>query len=142
MRKAKFGIRNSKFSRGAALMLALWALFLVSAMIITWALDIHSQLTLSGNANRTLEAEALACSGAEIATHPAVSPGSPNLQGKIDNRRSYDARITGEGGRLNLNWLVAGEDPRRGDIFWRHFVKKSNELKDPDGVMEAVPDLG
>src|ERR671935_2206244 len=135
MRKAKFGIRNSKFSRGAALMLALWALFLLSAMIITWALDIHSQLTLSGNANRTLEAEALACSGAEIAIHPAVSPGSPNLQGKIDNRRSYDARITGEGGRLNLNWLVAGEDPRRGENFGGFFGKKRNEVKNPEWEM-------
>ncbi|HET9419356.1 MAG TPA: hypothetical protein VFO30_08445 [Chthoniobacterales bacterium] len=121
-------------------MLALWALFLLSAMIISWALDIHSQLTLSGNANRTLEAEALACSGAEIATHPAVNPGSPNLQRKIDNRKSFDARITGEGGRLNLNWLLAGEDLNRVDILRRYLDNKGIELNDRDAMMDALLD--
>src|ERR1035441_9890184 len=66
-------------SRGAALMLALWALFLLSALVISWALDIDSRLTLSGNANRVLEAEALACSGAEVALHPLIKPDSLNL---------------------------------------------------------------
>src|SRR5213596_3824918 len=65
-------------SRGAALMLALWALFLLSAMVISWALDINSRLTLSGNANRVLGAEAMASSGADVALHPSIAPGSPN----------------------------------------------------------------
>ena len=55
-------------------MLALWALFLLSAMIITWTLDIDGRITLSGNANRALEAVAMACSGSEVALHPAVQP--------------------------------------------------------------------
>ena len=93
---------------GAALMLSLWALFLLSAMVISWALDIDSRLTLSGSANRVLEAEAMACSGAEVALHPKREADSPNLRRRINARESYEARITGEGGRLNLNWLVAG----------------------------------
>src|SRR5204863_6315587 len=104
-------------SRGAALMLALWALFLLSVMVISWALDINSRLTISGNVNRILEAEAMACSGAEVALHPRVKPSSPNLVRRIDDRQSYEARITGEGGRLNLNWLVAGEQPQRLEIL-------------------------
>jgi len=136
----KSKIRSFKPTSGAALMLALWALFLLSAMIVSWVLDINSQLTLSGNANRTLEAEALACSGAEIATNPAVNPGSPNLQRKIDNRKSYDAQITGEGGRLNLNWLLAGEDPNRVDILRRYLDNKGIELNDRDAMMDALLD--
>ena len=62
-------------------MLALWALFVLSAMVISWALDINSRLTLNGNASRVIEAEAMACSGSEIALHPAVKPGSPVLRG-------------------------------------------------------------
>ena len=53
-------------------MLSLWALFLLSALIINWALDIDSRIALTGNASRTLEAEAVACSGAEIALDPDV----------------------------------------------------------------------
>ena len=110
--------RNST-RRGAALMLALWALFLLSAMVITWTLDIDGRITLSGNANRALEAVAMACSGSEVAMHPATNPGSPALQGRVSNHQSYAARITGEGGRLNLNWLVAGENPQRLDLLRR-----------------------
>src|SRR5207247_3560752 len=87
-------------SRAAALMLALWALFLLSAMLISWALDIDSRLTLSGNANRVLEAEAMACSGAEVALHPNIKPDSLNLSRQINRQKNYHATITGERGRL------------------------------------------
>ena len=56
-------------------MLSLWALFLLSGMVISWALEIDSSLAMNSNANRVLEAEAMACSGSEIALHPAVRPG-------------------------------------------------------------------
>ena len=76
-------------------MLSLWALFLLSALIINWALDIDSRIVLSGNASRTLEAEAAACSGAEIALNPQVEAGDAVLKGSLGNRQSFDARITG-----------------------------------------------
>ena len=75
----KIGLRLPEKARGAALMLALWALFLLSAMVISWALDIDAQLSMSGGANRILEAEAMASSGAEIALHPAIKGDSSNL---------------------------------------------------------------
>jgi len=54
-------------------MLSLWALFLLSVMVISWALDIDSRLALSGNANRVLAAEAMASSGADVALHPNIT---------------------------------------------------------------------
>src|SRR3712207_9071351 len=87
--------------RGAALMLALWALFVLSAMVIAWALDINTRLTLNGDASRVIEAQAMAASGSEIALHPSVNAGSPLLRGGSGNK-SYEARITGEGGRLKI----------------------------------------
>src|SRR5437016_14235606 len=105
-RKLKIENRKSKLASGAAIMLALWALFLLAAMVISWALDIDSRFTLSANANRRLEAAAMACSGAEVALHPLVKAGSPNLRRQIAGRQSYEARITGEDGRLDINWIV------------------------------------
>ncbi len=78
-------------------------------MVISWAVEIDSRLALSGNANRVLEAEAMACSGSEVALNPIIKPGSPNLRRQMEGRQSYEARITGEGGRLNVNWPVANE---------------------------------
>src|SRR5438477_9685877 len=91
---------------GAALMLSLWALFLLSAMVISWAIDIDSRLVISGDANRALEAEAMACSGAEIAMS-SVKPGSPLLRGGLARGQTFETRITGEGGRLNINRIAA-----------------------------------
>lgn len=131
---------NSKSISGAALMLALWALFLLSAMIISWALDIDSRLALSGNANRVLAAEAMAASGAEVALHPSIAPGSPNLHRQMGDRESYEVGVTGEGGRLNLNWLTAGEDPTRVGILRRYLEFKGVELNDRDTMIDSLLD--
>ena len=132
--------RRTKFVSGAALMLTLWALFLLSAMVISWALDIDSRLTLSGDANRGLAAEAMAASGAEVALHPSVKPSSPNLHRALGAREGYDVRITGEGGRLNLNWLTAGEDPIRLEILRKYLELKGVDLNERDGMMDALLD--
>lgn len=140
---SRFEIRDSKFrarARGAALMLALWALFLLSALVISWALDIDSRLTLSGNANRVLEAEALACSGAEVALHPLIKPNSPNLSHRVPPRGSYEVRMTGEGGRLNLNWLLAGEDPTRLEILRKYLELKHIDLNERDRMIDCLLD--
>jgi hypothetical protein len=121
-------------------MLSLWALFLLSAMVMSWALDIDSRLTLSGNANRVLAAEAMASSGAEVALHPSVVPGSPNLRQKMGDRDSYEVRIVGEGGRLNLNWLTAGEDPVRVGILRKYLELKGVDLNERDVMMDSLLD--
>ena len=127
-------------SRGAALMLSLWALFLLSAMVISWALEIDTRLAIAGKENRVLEAEAAACSGSEVALHPAIKPDSPNLVGQVGSRGTYEAHITGEGGRLNLNWLVAGEDPTRLGILRRYLEIKGYDLNERDHMIDCLLD--
>ncbi|HEY6205422.1 MAG TPA: hypothetical protein VIW21_04580 [Chthoniobacterales bacterium] len=136
----KSEIRNPQSNSGAALMLALWALFLLSALVIAWALEIDSRLSLSGLADRRFEAEALACSGAEVAMHPSVQPDSPNLSRKIDNRKSYQVQMTGEGGRLNLNWLIAGEDPTRLGILRSYLTNKGYEVNELNHMIDCLLD--
>ena len=136
----------SRFKRksttsGAALMLSLWALFLLSAMVISWALDIDSRLILSSQANRNLEAEAMACSGAEIALHPNVRPGSPLLHGSFGTGKKFETRVTGEGGRLNLNWLVAPpENQQRIELLRRYLEVKGVDLNERDRMIDCLLD--
>jgi len=133
-------MRRSTSRGAAALLLSLWALFLLSAMLMSWALDIDSRLAVSGTENRILEAEAMAASGAEVAMHPAIRPGSRNLQGRLGPGQSYDARLTGEGGRLNINWLVAGENPLRIEML-RHYLEiKGVELNERDRMIDCLLD--
>jgi general secretion pathway protein K len=125
---------------GAALMLALWALFLLSALIINWALDIDSRITLTGNASRALEAEAAACSGAEIALDPNVDAGDIVLHGSLGARQTYEARMTGEGGRINLTWIVAGENPQRIEVLRRYLEEKGVELNQREQMIDCLLD--
>ncbi len=122
-------------------MLALWALFLLSAMVIAWALDIDSQIALSSNSNRVLEAEAMASSGAEVALDPQVQAGSSVLHGSLGKNQSYDVRIVGEGGRLNLNWIVSGEDPQRLSILRKYLENKGIDINELDHMMDCLLDF-
>jgi hypothetical protein len=133
-------VRGQKNKSGAAIMLALWALFLLSALVISWALDINTRMALSGEGTRMLKAEAVACSGAEVALNPTIKPRSPNLNGSLDGGATYKARITGEGGRLNLNWLVAGEDPRKLEILRQYLQNKGIDLNERDTMVDALLD--
>lgn len=131
---------TSKPDQGAALLLALWALFLLSAMVITWALNINSRLTSSSNANRVVEAEAMASSGADIALNPTIKPDSRNLHMKFAGGERFDVQMTGECGRLNLNFLMQGEDPTKLAILRQYLSLKGIELNDLDLMMDALLD--
>jgi general secretion pathway protein K len=125
---------------GAAIMLALWALFLLSAMVISWALEINSRLTVSGGASRDLEAEAMAASGTAMAMQPVVEPGSSLLRRSLARNQSYEARMTGEGGRLHLNWILSGEDPKRLGILSQYLEIKGIDLNERDRMMDTLLD--
>ena len=134
-------ITNAARARGAAILLSLWALFLLSAMVISWALDIDTRLTNSGNAHRVIEATAMAASGAEIAFHPAVKPGAPVLKGGFGPNQSFEARITGEGGRINLNWLVAPPaNPVRLEFLRKFLEVKGVDLNERDHMIDCLVD--
>jgi general secretion pathway protein K len=125
-------------------MLALWALFLLSGMIISWTLDINTRLTISGSANRLLEAEAMACSGAEVAMHPAAKPGIAALRGSFAPNQSYEAHITGEAGRLNINKIAAAamadpHSPSR-ELLRKYLEVKGIDLNERDQMIDTLLD--
>src|SRR5881275_497130 len=125
---------------GAALLLSLWALFLLSAMVIAWALSINSRLTVSSNANRALAAEAMAASGADVALCREIKPSSPNLHRQMGAAEGYDVQMTGECGRLNLNFLTQGEDPNKLRVLRQYLTLKGIDLNDLDVMMDSLLD--
>jgi hypothetical protein len=133
------GLRYNR-RRGAALMLSLWALFLLSAMVISWALNIDARIIMSGHANRNLEALAMACSGAEIAMSPNAKPGLPALEGGFGRDQRYEARITGEAGRINIKWLLTGEKPEHLELLRRYLEIKGIDLNERDQMIDTLLD--
>ena len=137
-------IRKKGRRRAAAIMLALWALFLLSGMIISWAMDINTRLTISSAANRVLDAEAMACSGVEVAMHPFAKPGLAALHGSFVPNESYEARITGEAGRLNINKILAAgmADPNSPflELLRKYLEVKGVDLNERDEMIDTVLD--
>ena len=133
--------RSCKRDSGAALLLALWALFLLAGVVFAWALNINSRLTVSATANRVLSAEAMASSGAEVALNPTIKPASANLHKKMGNE-SYDVEMTGECGRFNLNLLAPGgvENPVLVAALRQYLNIKGVELNDLDVMMDSLLD--
>jgi len=132
---------SCKRDSGAALLLALWALFLLAGVVFAWALNINSRLTVSGTANRALSAEAMASSGAEVALNPTIKPASANLHRKMGSE-SYDVEMSGECGRFNLNLLAPGgaENPVLVTAL-RHYLNiKGVDLNDLDAMMDSLLD--
>jgi len=133
--------RCCKRDSGAALLLSLWALFLLATVVFAWALNINSRLTVSATANRVLSAEAMASSGAEVALNPTIKPASANLHRKMGNE-SYDVEMSGECGRFNLNFLAPGgvENPVLVAALRQYLNIKGVDLNDLDVMMDSLLD--
>ena len=138
MRKLSPGCKRDS---GAALLLSLWALFLLASVVFAWALNINSHLMVSATANRVLSAEAMASSGAEVALNPTIKPSSANLHRKMGNE-SYDVEMSGECGRFNLNLLAPGgaENPVLVAALRQYLNIKGVELNDLDVMMDSLLD--
>ena len=99
---------------GSTLMLALWALILLSAVLFAWIQRVNQGIDGVLDANRGMEARAMAHSGLAVGLHPGVALHSPNLNNRFERDRAFHVTIQSEGARLNLNYLLAGGDPARG----------------------------
>ncbi|MEI9895076.1 MAG: hypothetical protein WDN28_14605 [Chthoniobacter sp.] len=63
--------------RGALLLLALWAVFMLSAAIMLWAGYVRHTLFVAINQQLDTEARAMAHSGVNLALHPLVTKETP-----------------------------------------------------------------
>ena len=92
---------------GSALIMALWALLLLSTAIFAWLKFIDKNVTVTVEASGGLDAKAMAHTGIVVALNKDVTQQTPLLKQQFDSRRGYEVQMTGEGGRLDLNWLFA-----------------------------------
>jgi general secretion pathway protein K len=96
--------------RGSALLLVLFALFLLTAAVMAFALVVRADLERAGDYNRGVEAKAMAHSGLAIAFNPMVSQKTPGLEEQLNAQMGFRVRIVGEGGKLPINSLLQGLD--------------------------------
>lgn len=136
----KHRFRNDAAHRGVALILSLWALLLLSAAIFAWAELIDHRIEFLSDANSGLEAKALAHSGIAVALHPLVGIQTPLLEGTFAEGRGYKVRLVSEGGKLNVNWLLVGEDPRKLAILKGVLAARGLEFQEREELVDCLVD--
>jgi hypothetical protein len=125
------------------LILSLWALLLLSAAIFAWLKFINFNISLTAQRNDGLEAKALAHSGVMVALDPQVTVLTPLLRQQFENDRSYKVEMTGEGGRLNLNWLFTPAetpDPAKIALFQRYLEGRGLNLEQRNHLTDCILD--
>ncbi len=126
--------------RGAVLLLVLWALLLLSAAVFAWAQWIWHDVQMANEASFGTEARAMAHSGVAMALNPAVSQASPQLERELGPELGYRVRMVSEGGKLNINLLLAGEDPRKIELLKRWLEQMGLGFQDRERLVDCLLD--
>ncbi len=132
--------RGTSSTEAAALLLVMWALVVLTASVFTWAVMIQGELQLHSEANRDVEARAMAHSGLALALHPLVTQKTPLLEEEVAPDLGYKVRIVSEGGRLNINWLLRGEEPRKLTILKQWLERRGLEFQDREVLVDSLLD--
>ncbi len=128
-------------SRGSALLVVLWALMILSVAIFAWASGIKHQIGLHAQANRTMEARAMAHSGLAVALHPLVTKlTSELLEEQFGADFGYRVRMVSEGGKLNVNFLLQGEDPAKVIVFKQWLEMHGLGFKEREAFVDCLLD--
>jgi hypothetical protein len=128
---------------GSVLILALWALLLLSAAIFVWLKFIDQNISQTNQRNNGLDAKALAHSGVMVALHPQVTQLTPLMEQQMAPDRGYKVRMTGEGGRLNMNWIFTpANSPDQGKIaiFQKYLEHRGLNLEQRDHLIDSILD--
>ena len=126
--------------RGSALLIVLWALLLLSAATFAWAVWVQQRIAVAGEENRAVEARAMARTGMTLAMHPQVSRLTPLPPEEIVPGAGYEVRIRGEGGKLNINWFMRGEEPMKLALFKNWLTRRGLDLKQIQTFMDCLLD--
>jgi hypothetical protein len=132
--------RASHHDAGSALLLVLWVLLVLSAAVTVWAQRIQSNIVLHGEASREIEARAMAHSGLAIALHPFATRRTSIPPEEIDRGMGYEVSMISEGGKLNINWLLQGEEPGKLAILKRWLERRGLEFDQREAFVDALLD--
>lgn len=94
--------------QGSVLMLVLWAIALLSVLLLSWSELVNFRLERFNLQGDRTKARFAALSGLQVALNGQVSKHSEILRDQqVEPDLSFNVVIESEGGRLNLNFLIA-----------------------------------
>jgi hypothetical protein len=135
-------MRRASHNSGSTLLISFWALLLLSAAIFSWVKYVNQGIDLTRNANAGLEARAFAYSGVQVAFHPDVTRQTPLLNHDFSPGHGYKAELTGEAGKLNLNWILQETEPNgpRTLLLKNYLSRKGLAYQERETLIDCLRD--
>lgn len=99
--------------RGAALALVLWAVFVMTTVVVVTLKMVDFDLGLGSAASKRFSSRQLALTGIAYGSHPKVRSGDALLLQDFPDASRLEVRIQSEDARLNINTLLASGDASR-----------------------------
>ena len=124
--------------RGAALMAVLWLIAILAMACMTALRVISFDMEIATAKIHGSRARQIAEMGVAVAANPVVKRSDPILR-KLDGEagEGYEARIMSEGGRFNINAVIAQDDRA---LLRDIFTSWGLELEDAQAVTDALGD--
>lgn len=126
---------------GSALLAVFWAIIVLTMAVSGWYFWLQQRVQQHGEDTRSVEALAMAHSGIALALNPKVDRYSSLLEAEVAPGMGYRVSIESEGGRINLAWMLSGNDHSRIGILkqWLELVI-GVELMDGQRLMDCLRD--
>jgi type II secretory pathway component PulK len=122
------------------LLLVLWALILLTAATFGWAAWVQTGLAAHGEESRAMEARTMARSGVTLGLHPLVTRFTPLPPEELAPGAGYGLRLRSEGGKLNINWLLRGEEPMKITIFKQWLERRGLDFQQRETLVDCLLD--
>ena len=126
--------------RGSSLLLVLWALLLLTGAVFGWLAWVQGHIATHGEESRAMEARFMAHSGAVIALHPQTTLLTPLPPEELAPGAGYEVRVQSEGGKLNINWLMRGEEPMKIEIFKQYLARRGLDFHQREVFVDCLLD--
>ena len=135
------GVRWQNGRQGSALLAVFWAVIVLTMAVSGWFFWLQQRVQQHGEDTRAVEALAMAHSGIALALNPKVDRYSSLLEAEVAPAMGYRVTIESEGGRINLAWMLSGNDHSRIGILkqWLDLVI-GVELMDGQRLLDCLRD--
>jgi len=125
---------------GSAILLALWAILVMSGLLFVVTRELDGRFQSLDRVNEEIYARAMALSGVELGTSNGLTAEDPRLQQDLGEGLRFEVELTGEGGRLNPNWIAADPEGERYLVLENYLINHEAELEEAQFFTNALLD--
>ncbi len=131
-------VARHSLKRGATLIAVFWIMAVMGLALVATVKISQYQSEVAGSQINGIEARQYAEMGINLAANPAVEDWDRDLLGQtFENGAGFNVKILSEGGRFNINYILALEDKA---LLYLIFEEWGIDFDNASGIVDALSD--